>query len=422
MMLPNGWKKVKLGQIMSFKNGLNFSQVSNGKELNFLGVSNFKSRKFISSEAQLDKIYLADFPNDDYLLKKDDLVFVRSNGSKDLVGRCVKMNESFSKTTFSGFCIRGRLSSSETTADYILHFIECGFLKDKLRRESRGTNISNLNQDILDDFDIMLPPIEEQKKIAATLSVWDSAIEKMEKLIEVKYAQKKSLTCKLIEKSSEAKFKLGNVTIDKSKWGKKKFKDVFEFLPTNTYSRELMSNDEGSIKNIHYGDVLIKYAELLDVSLVKIPCLKSSVDSSKMFFLQSGDIVIADTAEDETVGKAIEILNIEDHLVVSGLHTMLCRPQKEMFYHGWLGYYINSKEFHRQLIPLITGIKVSSIAKKDIIDTFILIPSLQEQKIIVETLSETNKEISLLKQQLENYKKQKQGLMQKLLTGQWRVK
>lgn len=184
MTQPNGWKKVKLGQIMSFKNGLNFSQVSNGKELNFLGVANFKSRKFISSEAQLDKIYLADFPNDDYLLKTDDLVFVRSNGSKDLVGRCVKMNDTFSKTTFSGFCIRGRLSSSETTADYILHFIECGFLKDKLKRESRGTNISNLNQDILDDFDIMLPPIEEQKKIAATLSVWDSAIEKMEKLIE----------------------------------------------------------------------------------------------------------------------------------------------------------------------------------------------------------------------------------------------
>ena len=267
-----------------------------------------------------------------------------------------------------------------------------------------------------------MPPLEEQKKIAATLSVWDSAIEKMEKLIEAKVVQKNSLTYKLIENQNDVKFKLGNVTIDKSKWGKKKFKDVFEFLPTNTYSRELMSNDEGSIKNIHYGDVLIKYAELLDVSSVKIPCLKSSVDSSKMIFLQSGDIVIADTAEDETVGKAIEILNIEDHLVVSGLHTMLCRPQKEMFYHGWLGYYINSKEFHRQLIPLITGIKVSSIAKKDIIDTFILIPSLQEQKIIVETLSETNKEISLLKQQLENYKKQKQGLMQKLLTGQWRMK
>lgn len=291
-----------------------------------------------------------------------------------------------------------------------------------LNKYATGQAQPGISVETVNKVPFLLPPLEEQKKIAATLSVWDSAIEKMEKLIEAKVVQKNSLTYKLIENQNDVKFKLGNVTIDKSKWGKKKFKDVFEFLPTNTYSRELMSNDEGSIKNIHYGDVLIKYAELLDVSSVKIPCLKSSVDSSKMIFLQSGDIVIADTAEDETVGKAIEILNIEDHLVVSGLHTMLCRPQKEMFYHGWLGYYINSKEFHRQLIPLITGIKVSSIAKKDIIDTFILIPSLQEQKIIVETLSETNKEISLLKQQLENYKKQKQGLMQKLLTGQWRMK
>jgi len=74
------------------------------------------------------------------------------------------------------------------------------------------------------------------------------------------------------------------------------------------------------------------------------------------------------------------------------------------------------------LIPLMAGIKVSSIAKKDIVNTTILIPSLSEQKIIVEILSDASKEIDLLKRQLDNYKKQKQGLMQKLLTGQWRVK
>ena len=417
-VLPNGWKKVKLGDVVKMSSGGTPSK-DNASFWNgdIPWISALEMHKNFVEDAKLN-ITKEALKKGSSLAKKNDLLLLtRGSMLWKRIPVCLCLRDVAFNQDVKCLHTDNKLNST-----FLLYWFGC--MESKIMHMVVGTGIGagKLESSGILDLDVNLPPLEEQKKIAATLSVWDSAIEKMEKLIEAKIVQKNSLTCKLIEKSSEAKFKLENVTIDKSKWGKKKFKDVFEFLPTNTYSRELMSNDEGSIKNIHYGDVLIKYAELLDVSSVKIPCLKSSVDSSKMIFLQSGDIVIADTAEDETVGKAIEILNIEDHLVVSGLHTMLCRPQKEMFYHGWLGYYINSKEFHRQLIPLITGIKVSSIAKKDIIDTFILIPSLQEQKIIVETLSETNKELSLLKQQLENYKKQKQGLMQKLLTGQWRMK
>lgn len=391
-MLPNGWKKVKLGDIVSIASGKNKGRDANGVypvygSTGIIGYCN------------------------EYQYSKDCILIARVGANAGYIHRACGNYDVSDNTLVVDCCDQ-----------YDFNFAYQHLLGLNINQYVFGSGQPLVTGGLLKKIEIALPPIEEQKKIAATLLVWDSAIEKMEKLIDAKIAQKKSLTYKLVENQNDVKFKLGNVTIDKSKWEKKRFKDVFEFLSTNTFSRELMSTDEGLIKNIHYGDVLIKYGELLDVDSAKIPCLKSSVDSSKMTFLQSGDIVIADTAEDETVGKAVEVLNIEDHLVVSGLHTMLCRPQKEMFYHGWLGYYINSKEFHRQLIPLITGIKVSSIAKKDIVDTFILIPSIQEQKIIVETLSETNKEISLLKQQLENYKKQKQGLMQKLLTGQWRVK
>lgn len=408
MMLPNGWKKSKIGETCSLLSGQDFPPNLYGNEEKGLpyitGASNFAGNHIILNR-------WTEHPKN--IAKKGDILLV-CKGS----GFGITAIADFEKAHIA----------RQVMALQKLNGVDRDFLYQVISMNVRNIKqkgcglIPGIDRKTVLNIEYFLPPIEEQKKIATTLSVWDSAIEKIEKLIEAKIVQKKSLTCKLIENHNEVKFKLGNVTIDKSKWEKKKFKDVFEFLPTNTCSRELMSTDEGSIKNIHYGDVLVKYAELLDVNSARIPCLKSSVDSSKMTFLQSGDIVIADTAEDETVGKAVEILNIEDHLVVSGLHTMLCRPQKEIFYHGWLGYYINSKEFHRQLIPLITGIKVSSIAKKDIVDTIVLIPSFHEQKIIVETLSETNKELSLLKQQLENYKKQKQGLMQKLLTGQWRVK
>ncbi len=398
MSLPNGWKKVKLGQIMSFKNGLNFSQVSNGKELNFLGVANFKSRKFISSETQLDKIYLADFPNDDYLLKANDLVFVRSNGSKDLVGRCVKMNNSFSKTTFSGFCIRGRLSSSETSADYILHFIECGFLKDKLRRESRGTNISNLNQDILDDFDIMLPPLEEQKKIAATLSVWDSAIEKMEKLIEALEEKYQSYVNEFFFENQNDKQKL-------------KMGDIFAVRNDRSVATGDMPLYSLTIEN----GITAKTDRYDRGALVK------DKDSKKYKIVCDGDIVYNPA---NLRWGAIGQSKVGHNVVVSPIYEVLyardnCNNSR------YLSHYIMSKKMIAFYSSKTEG---TLIERKEVkIDQFLRIDLYIEkdpvrQKKIADVLDLHQEEISNLKQQLENYKKQKQGLMQKLLTGQWRVK
>ncbi len=401
MMLPNGWKKVKLGQIMSFKNGLNFSQVSNGKELNFLGVSNFKSRKFISSEAQLDKIYLADFPNDDYLLKKDDLVFVRSNGSKDLVGRCVKMNESFSKTTFSGFCIRGRLSSSETTADYILHFIECGFLKDKLRRESRGTNISNLNQDILDDFDIMLPPIEEQKKIAATLSVWDSAIEKMEKLIESKETLLTEYGKDLFGKTEQKQNK---------NWATIALSEVLgEHGDKSTGEEEVFS------VSVHKG--LVNQIEHLGRSF-------AAKDTSNYNRVHYGDIVYTKSPTGDFPLGIVKQSLIKEDVIVSPLYGVFTPQTFELG--SILDFYFSSPiNANNYLHPVAQkGAKNTiNITNKKFLSAKLRLPiDVKEQKKIAQFVRTTKKEMAVLQEILENYKKQKQGLMQKLLTGQWRVK
>jgi type I restriction enzyme S subunit len=392
---------MKLGQIMSFKNGLNFSQVSNGKELNFLGVSNFKSRKFISSEAQLDKIYLADFPNDDYLLKKDDLVFVRSNGSKDLVGRCVKMNESFSKTTFSGFCIRGRLSSSETTADYILHFIECGFLKDKLRRESRGTNISNLNQDILDDFDIMLPPIEEQKKIAATLLVWDSAIEKMEKLIEAKESLLTEYGKELFGRTEEK---------ENEKWSTIALSNVL-----NEHGDKSTGVEEVFSVSVHKG--LVNQIEHLGRSF-------AAKDTSNYNRVHYGDIVYTKSPTGDFPLGIVKQSLVKEDVVVSPLYGVFTPQTFELgvILDFYFSSPINANNYLRPVAQ--KGAKNTiNITNKKFLSAKLRLPiDVKEQKKIAQFVQTTKKEMAVLQDILENYKKQKQGLMQKLLTGQWRVK
>ena len=166
-----------------------------------------------------------------------------------------------------------------------------------------------------------------------------------------------------------------------SDWEQRKLGEVLVSLQNNTLSRADLSNETGIAKNVHYGDVLIKFGEVLDVSEEKLPMIsdKSVLTKYKASFLQNGDVIVADTAEDSTVGKCSEIAGLNDEVVLSGLHTIPYRPI-EKFASGYLGYYLNSSAYHKQLIPLMQGIKVTSISKSAMQNTEIVYPkSVEEQ-------------------------------------------
>ena len=155
-------------------------------------------------------------------------------------------------------------------------------------------------------------------------------------------------------------------------------------LQNNTLSRADLSSEEGIAKNIHYGDILVKFGEVIDVKTESLPMISDEtvIAKYKSSFLQNGDIIVADTAEDETVGKCTEIAGLSDEIVISGLHTIPYRPLQK-YAPGYLGYYMNSASFHNQLLPLMQGIKVTSISKTALQNTDILYPkSATEQAVI----------------------------------------
>lgn len=178
---------------------------------------------------------------------------------------------------------------------------------------------------------------------------------------------------------------IGDIPVD---WELQTFDETFRVISNNTLSRENLNNRGGAVRNIHYGDILTKFPEILDCNEEEIPYVNElSLLSSSTQLLQDGDIVVADTAEDETVGKVIEVQNLGDSKLVAGLHTIPCRVKKGDFAPGWLGYYMNSDLFHNQILPYITGIKVSSISKGAISETLILVPPFDEQEKIVQSLN-----------------------------------
>lgn len=159
-------------------------------------------------------------------------------------------------------------------------------------------------------------------------------------------------------------------------WEQRKLGDTFDFLQNNTLSRADLNVETGVAKNIHYGDVLVKFGEYLDASKSGLPYIPSQqiVDKFKGSLLQDGDIIMADTAEDEAVGKCSEIAGLQGFPTISGLHTIPLRPKQKVA-RGYLGYYMNSGSYHDQLLPMMQGTKVTSVSKSAILNTEISFPT-----------------------------------------------
>lgn len=180
--IENGkWKVEKLGNLGLCKNGMNFSYEDNGFEINCLGVGDFKDNAVISNCEKLPVISLNEKPSEEYLLKDNDIVFVRSNGNKELVGRSVLVHPRV-LTTFSGFCIRFRLSTDSINHLFLLQFLKMPNTRKNMA--GRGANIQNLNQQILSNLDIPVPQIELQNDFAAFVQQIDKSKFTVQKSLE----------------------------------------------------------------------------------------------------------------------------------------------------------------------------------------------------------------------------------------------
>ena len=162
---PKGWSAQKLKTLGELKNGVNFKSVDNGFEIKCLGVSDFKDRYAIKDMSLVSDVSLNGEPNANQLLQDGDVVFVRSNGNKALVGRCLAIFPGEEKVTFSGFCIRFRSTSEELELNYLLNCLKTDSMRKAMT--GRGANIQNLSQSLLSKLEVPLPPLELQQEFAS---------------------------------------------------------------------------------------------------------------------------------------------------------------------------------------------------------------------------------------------------------------
>ncbi|ENM5901635.1 restriction endonuclease subunit S [Vibrio mimicus] len=346
------------------------------------------------------------------IAKDGDILFAHNA----TVGPVAKLSTSYDFVILSTTATYFRCDNKTLINDYLLYALSSKNFVDQYSRVMAQSTRNQVPITVQRKFSVSIPgSSSEQTAIGSYFQKLDALInqhqQKHDKLCNIKKAMLEKMFPKQGETVPEIRFKGFS-----GEWEDKPFGTCFANVPNNTLSRAELNYRAGLAKNIHYGDVLIKFGETLDADSELIPFITNNDVANKLKHtaLQSGDIVIADAAEDNTVGKCIELLNVGELLVFSGLHTIAVRPTLP-FASKYLGYYLNSASYHDQLSSLMQGTKVLSISKTAIQNTLVVFPNnVEEQAAIGNYFEKLDALINQHQQQITKLNNIKQACLSKM--------
>ncbi|MDN0122386.1 restriction endonuclease subunit S [Yersinia aleksiciae] len=210
---------------------------------------------------------------------------------------------------------------------------------------------------------------------------------------------------------------------ESSEWEADAFCEIYDFKVTNSFSRDMLTYKSGSVKNIHYGDIHTKFSTLFNIKDEHVPFINSSVSLDKIkqdCYCVEGDIIFADASEDlADIGKSIELVNLNNERLLSGLHTILARQRQKKIAIGFGGYLFKSQRIRKQIQKESQGTKVLGLSVGRLAGIEIAYPSDQkEQQKIANCLSSIDELITAQSQKIETLKEHKKGLMQQLFPAE----
>ena len=402
--LPSGWKVVKLGEIGKIVNGLTYSpeNVSNNGLL-VLRSSNISDNSIVLNN---DDVYVKGISKFNKTLENDILICVR-NGSKNLIGKNALITEKYKDLAFGAFMAIFRSNYNL----FLIHIFKTNTFFKQVKNDL-GATINSINNGNLLNFKIPLPPLDEQKKIAEILSTWDEAINLTINLIESKKQFKKALMQNLLT----AKIRFPQF---KDEWQNEKLNKV-TFFQEGPGVRNTQYKKEG-IKLLNVGN-LNNNTLNLNTTTTYISETEA-YGAYKHFLIDDGDLLISCSGINSASFKnKIAFAEKKDLPLCLNTSTMRFKSLDDRLLLKYLYYFFQTIYFERQVLGVLTGSAQFNFGPTHIKWFKIKLPNLKEQQKIVEVLTACDDEINLLNLKLENLKKQKQGLMQKLLSGNIRTK
>lgn len=408
MNIPAGWQIKKLGECVSIFGGYAYSsQYCTSMGIKWLKISNVGKGKLEKSEFDYLPIEYK-YSTKNYLLKKGDIVMALTRPITDNKLKITYidddeylLNQRVGKLLFSDNSLPSFMYAKLTSPE-IVWYISSLLI---------GTDPPNLTGDVLNQINILLPPLAEQEKIAKILSVWDEEIEKVAKLIELKKLQKKGLMQRLLTGKTRLPVftrpwktvKLGEIGKTYTGLSGKNSSDFGSGFPFITYMNIYLNNQ---IKNDQFEFVNIKENENQNV-------------------VKYGDIFFTTSSEtpDEVGFASVLLFNPEVNTYLNSFCFGFRLNDFETLLPEFASFYFRSEDVRKIMLKLAQGATRFNLSKNELMKEKITIPSdITEQKAITDVLQSCDLEIEKLKTKLDLLKLQKKGLMQQLLTGKIRVK
>ena len=375
--LPSGWKVMRLGDVCDFYKGKGISK----DDISENGISCIRYGELYTTYSErIDEIYSKTNlnPSELFLSKCNDIIIPCSGETAQDIAKasCVLLD---------GIALGGDLNVLRTRENgiFLSYYLNVIAKKD-IAKIAQGVSIVHLYASELKNLKIKIPSVDEQKKIVEILSTWDEAINLTINLIESKKQFKKALMQNLLT----AKIRFPQF---KDEWKEIKLGEICEIKKGEQLNKNILSNDVG------------------------FPVINGGIEPSgytQKWNTKENTITISEG------GNSCGYVNLLKEKFWSGGHcyTLLNLKIDKNFLYQYLKYKQDD------IMKLRVGSGLPNIQKNTIENFYIVEPLLKEQQKIAEVLTACDDEINLLNLKLENLKKQKQGLMQKLLSGKVRVK
>lgn len=297
-----------------------------------------------------------------------------------------------------------------------VRFVHSMLLIKKLGALVATTALPALNGKQLGEMVLALPPLPEQRVIAAALSDVDALLATLDKMI----AKKRDLKQATMQQLLTGEKRLPGFSGD---WELASFGDLFDFSGGYSASRDQLSN-EGHCY-LHYGDIHGSTKTCVNTrrDFLDIPKLSISLGRiSEGSLLKHGDVVFVDASEDDAgTSKHLVIENEDDVPFISGLHTIVAKSKTNDLAHAYKHYCFQTPAIRQQFMFYAVGTKVSGISKTNIAKLTLPIPSIPEQIAIAAVLSSMDVELATLEARRDKTRNIKQAMMQELLTGKTRL-
>lgn len=412
-MSNKGYNKVPLGDVLKevyrypTYYGIDYTAQGvleiRGEFLNSNGSISVVNPRYISNETN------SRFPKTQ--LEKDDIVM----SVRGTLGKVGIITDDLAGANITANLLRLSPDKDLISGKYLLYYFLSSAFNNSLENASESTTIKTIKVPELKSIKIPLPSLKEQRKIAEILSSVDAAIEKTEQVIAKTEEVKKGLMQQLLTRGiDQKKFKdspVGQIPII---WN-------VERLGSEAYIKARIGwKGLSSEEYTDEGPYLIAGKHILRTNILWEKCDHISMEryeESPEIMLRNDDVIMT---KDGTIGRVAHIESLNDKATINGT-MMLIRPLENL--EGkFIYYYFQSTRFQRLIKEKVSGSSIPHIFQRDLVEFKIPVPPLNEQRKIVEILSNIDKKIEREYEVLEYISNLKKGLMQQLLTGQIRVK